>query len=190
MTDALSPGSPSELPFGPPHPRLDPRYAWDADGSLALLDTPLLPGYVSRRAADADVVRYTRMALRLCAEGWTLAGGFVGARERALLDTLARALPGLRVIRFEPSPFAECRLTAASLAAIRGGRLLRLTTAAADEVCTRALCVRHNRLAEALAGPWRTAVEAHFARAPETTSVQLGHLRDWLTAWPSPGDGG
>lgn len=181
-TAASDPGS--ALPFAPPHPALPAEYDWDADGALALLETPLLPGYVSRRAADADFNRYIRMAVRLCSEGWTLIGGFVGARERDLLDAVARAVPRYRLIRLEPGPLGEGRLTASQSAAYAAGRLLRLTTAEPDGCCTRALCVRHNRLADRLAGAWPARVEAHFAAQPAADPVRLANLRAWLAVWP------
>lgn len=187
MTDtAHTPANPDALPFDPPHAKLPQPWNWDTDGNLTLLETPLLPGYVSRRAADADLARYTRMAIRLCGAGWTLIGGFVGARERLLLDDVAKAHPAFRLVRLEPGPLTESRLDSRLAAAHHAGRLLRLTTAEPHEFCTRALCVRHNRLADTLAGPWRAAVESFFARLPDAQPTQIGHLRAWLAAWPSP----
>lgn len=184
MSDADCPADSGDLPFGVPHARLSPEYSWDADGNLALLDTPLLPGYVSRRAPDADFARYTRMAVRLCSEGWTLVGGFVGARERDLLEAVIRTVPRFRLVRLEPGPLAEGRLTAPLAAAYADGRLLRLTTAAPDGGCTRELCVRHNRLADILAGPWAARVAVHFAADPGADPVRLANLRAWLALWP------
>ena len=125
MTDtAHTPANPDALPFDPPHAKLPQNWNWDADGNLTLLETPLLPGYVSRRAADADLARYTRMAIRLCGAGWTLIGGFVGARERLLLDDVAKAHPAFRLVRLEPGPLTESRLDSRLAAAHHAGRLL------------------------------------------------------------------
>ncbi len=137
------------------HPKLDKRYAWEGYGELTLLDErDFLPCYISRRATDADVALFTRLAIRLARERWVLVGGFVSPRERALLKAVRDATPAPRILHLAATRLKDEKVPAQLAHALYQGRFLRLTSAEGEERCTREICVWHNRWAEKFCGDW------------------------------------
>ncbi len=136
------------------HPKLDPAYAWEGYGAETLLnEEEVLPCYISHRTPDADVARFTRLAITLAQTGWTLVGGFVSPRERALLQAV-RAVCNPTLIHLAATALKDQKLPAQLASALYRQTTLRLTSAEGAETCQRNLCVWQNLWAEHFCGDW------------------------------------
>ncbi len=166
------------------HPKLDTRYQWEGYGNEALLDGEcFLPCYITHTATDEDIALFTRLAIKLAQEGWTLIGGFVSPRERQLLcDVQAVCTP--HVIHLAATRLEDQKLPAKLASSLYRQTFLRLTSAEGVTTCERSLCVWQNLWAEALCGDWRQRVLDHFKA--HATPAQQENLTRFLTRWQSP----
>ncbi len=168
-----------------PHPRLDAAYTWEGYGDTSLLDAAdILPCYISSRAGEAEVARFTRLAIRLARAGWVLAGGFVSPQERALLRQV-REKVAVKAIHVAATRLADEKMPAKLAKELYAGRFLRLTSAEQETNCTRALCVWHNLWVDALCGDWRARVQAYFV-SQAVREQQLANLVRFLAGWGAP----
>ncbi len=173
-----------------PHPvvhcRLTSAYAWEGYGEIELLDSAhFLPCYISHRATDEAVGHFANLAIQLSNAGWTLVGGFVSERERALLRRI-RTATSPRVIHLAAARLEDGKVPAKLAEELYRGRFLRLTSAEVRESCTREICVWHNLWAETLCGDWRSAIEAHFQTVQNVSGAQSAYIHNFLAQWPSP----
>ncbi len=167
------------------HPKLAAEFAWEGYGAVELLEEErFLPCYISSRASEDSVAHFTRLAVQLSRAGWTLVGGFVSPRERALLAEVRKTVEP-QVIHLASTRLAESKIPAKLAEALSRRKFLRLTSAEGRETCTRELCVWQNLWAEAFCGDWKTAVEAHFSRQA-LNAKQLAYVHDFLTHWQTP----
>lgn len=137
------------------HPSLPAEFPWQAVGHMSLLDAPLLYPIVIHRADTSEIVaKKTAIACDIARAGGVIIGGFISPREKNLLKTLYAAVPTLKLIHLSPHTLKDYKPPAHALEAFKYGRRLLLTSepdTPADHPCTRAVCLRHNALAEYLA---------------------------------------
>ncbi len=169
----------------PPHPKLDPEYAWEGYGELSLLDEPrFLPCYVSRQVDAETFDKFARLAVSLAQDGWVMVGGFVSPRERELLSHV-RSVPNAKIIHLAATRLADDKVPAKLAKALYAGRFLRLTSAEKEEKCTRELCVWHNLWAEWFCGDWRAQTTALFDERGMSAFQRAGLAR-FLAGWRAP----
>ena len=137
------------------HPLLPSAYTWQAVGHLSLLDAPLMMAIrIHRVDTEATIHTLTERAIQIAQAGGVIIGGFVSPAEKELLKTLYAAVPNLRLISLLPHTLSDYKPSARVLDAFYQGRRLLLTTEPnhpSTEPCTRAVCLRHNDLAEQIA---------------------------------------
>lgn len=137
------------------HSLLPSAYTWQAVGHLALLDAPLMMAIrIHRIDTDATIKTLTERAIQIAQAGGVIIGGFVSPAEKELLKTLYAAVPNLRLISLLPHTLSDYKPSARVLDAFYQGRRLLLTTEPnhpSTAPCTRAVCLRHNDLAEQIA---------------------------------------
>ncbi len=166
------------------HPKLDDRYQWEGYGNETLLDgVCFLPCYITHTATEGEIALFTRLAIRLAQEGWTLVGGFVSPRERKLLqDVQATCNP--TVIHLAATRLQDQKLPAQLASTLYLQFFLRLTSAEEQTDCERPLCVWQNLWAETFCGDWRQQVMDVFE--PSATPEQQANLSRFLARWQSP----
>ena len=137
------------------HPLLSSAYTWQAVGHLSLLDAPLMMAIrIHRVDTEAIINALTERAIHIAQAGGVIIGGFVSPAEKALLKTLYAAVSEVRLISLLPHTLSDYKPAARVLEAFCQGRRLLLTTVPehpSNEPCTRAVCLRHNDLAEEIA---------------------------------------
>ncbi len=164
------------------HPALDPNRDWVGQGDIRLLEAPhLLPIHVHRITTDADMMRFTRLAMALAQEDWLLVGAFISSRERALLRAVREAVPRVRVIEISPRRLEGGKLPARLAERLFARLLLRLSSN--DEtVCRREMCEWCNAWVESFCLGWRESVVAHF-REKGAAREALAQTRAFLARW-------
>lgn len=136
------------------HPCLPTAHTWQAVGNLSLLEAPLIfPIVIHRVDTPTQVEEKTQFACDIAKAGGVIAGGFISPREKALLKTLYTTVPSLKLIHFSPHTLADYKPPARVLDDFKNGHRLLLTsepTHPTDSPCSRAVCLRHNAIAEHL----------------------------------------
>ncbi len=167
------------------HARLDPAYEWEGYGNLLLLNGgPFLPAYVSRAVTQEEFTRFAKTAVVLVKQGWTLVGGFVSERERALLDAVLKGASESRVIQVAAMKLRDRKLPATFAKLFYEGRFLRVTSTG-EEACTRAICVWHNLWAESLCRTWRESA-LRFLRSRLADPARRAAAEAFIATWPAP----
>ncbi len=168
------------------HPKLPAPYEWRGYGNEALLDADhLLPCYISSSTPEADILLFERLATHLAAAGWTLIGGFVSSRERALLAAVRKQVPEAKVIHLVPTHVIEEKPSAQLSLTLRAGNFLRLTSVGAETQCMREHCVWHNLWIEALCQGWRQKVETFF-KERNADAQKIQNMVRFLNRWRAP----
>ena len=143
------------------HANLPAIYPWQAVGNLSLLEVPLKYAVVIHRSDSPEVVaEKTAMACKIAEMGGVIVGGFIAQAEKTLLKTLYQCVPNLRLISLMPHTLTGYKPPARALDDFKEGRRLLLSSVPnhpVDQPCLRAVCLRHNALAEALAASFLTS---------------------------------
>jgi hypothetical protein len=138
------------------HVALPEMHRWQAVGNMALLDAPWMMAIVVHRVDSAEVVaEKKRLAIEVAKAGGVIVGGFVAPAEKEILKCVYAEVPEVKVISFVPHTLTDYKPPARAIDGFRCGQRLLLSSVpehAVDEPCQRQVCLRHNAIAETLAG--------------------------------------
>ncbi len=138
------------------HVALPMAYRWQAVGNIALLDAPWMMVIVVHRVdSSAVIAEKKRLAIEVAKAGGVIVGGFVAPAEKEILKCVYAEVPEVKVISFVPHTLTDYKPPARAIDGFRCGRRLLLSSVpehAVDAPCQRQVCLRHNAIAEKLAG--------------------------------------